>query len=286
VPPEPSDAPTGVASARPVGVRATTAAVTGGTLVAVALHNDTDVDVRVRVENDLDGPVLPPRREGVPAAGWDADGFTGTVPAGSRRGIGYACPCSEAPPEGSGPVSVDVLGPADDAGRPTPDRVADAARSLGEATPPADAVPVAPASAADPSPTDRRIRRRGEPVGSSPTDVPPPVVAWLDTVEERIRRAERLTDATADEAATTLDACGGVDGVVALPDDLERDLTALRAAGDRIQALAARVDDADPGPVVSSLAAADGDEPGPVADGRDPESESDPDVAGPRGATR
>lgn len=269
VPPDPQEAPTGGPSPRPVRVAADTTATSGGALVAVTLHNDTDVDVRVRVENDLDGPVLPPRREGVPAAGWDAEGFTGTVPANSDLGIGYACPCRGEPPDGADPISVDVLGPADEDPASTPDRVAAAVRSLGRSTPPADAVPVPAAPAADPDATgDGQDRRREAPRSSGTADPPAPIVAWLDTVEERVGRAERLVDATADEAAAILDACGGVDGVATLPDDLERDLASLRKVGDRIEALATRADAADPGPVASSLAAAaGGDRPTSGSDG-------------------
>ncbi len=264
VPPDPPDAP----SSRPVRADVTTTATAGGVLVAVTLHNDAAVAVRVRVENDLDGPVLPPRREGVPAAGWDDDGFTGSIPANARLGIGYACPTADGGgvggtprnPDDSDPepVSLEVLGPADGGESSTPDRVAAAVRSLGRATPPADAVPTAvtaDADAPDPS-ADYHPCRCGDPVESGPSDVPPPVAAWLDAVETRVRRAEDLTDATADGAAAVLADCGGVDGVATLPDELERDLASLRATGGRIERLLARAAETDPDPVLSSLAAA------------------------------
>lgn len=250
----------------------TTATTAGGVLVTVTLRNDTAVAVRVRVENDLDGPVLPPRREGTPAAGWDEDGFTGTVPADSRVGIGYACPIaggdaarvtpsdpdrSSDPDPGVTSVSIDVLGPANTDEPRESDHVGDAVRSLGRATPPADAVPTPPT--VDPGATvaDRRARPPGERVDSNPSGVPDSVVAWLDAAETRIERAERLTDATADEAGAVLEDCG-VGGVADLPDDLDGDVAALRAVGHRVEDLAARATATEPAPVVSSLVAAAG----------------------------
>jgi hypothetical protein len=269
VPPDPSDAPTDAAS-RPVRADVTTTATAGCVLVAVTLRNDTAVAVRVRVENTLDGPVLPPRREGVPAAGWDEGGFTGTVPADSRLGIGYACPetggdaadgasaDSNADPD-SEAISFEILGPADEEAPSESDHVADAVRSLGRATPPADAVPTSPTVDLGAPTADRRGRPPDEHAEPNSSGVPDPTAAWLDAVETRIERAERLTDATADEAAAVLEGCG-VDGVADLPDDLDEDIAALRAAGDRVEELTARATAAAPESVVSSLVdAADGD---------------------------
>jgi hypothetical protein len=242
-------------------------------LVAVSLCNDTAVTVRVRVENDLDGPILPPRRGGVPTAGWDAEGFTGTVPANARLGIGYACPVGDGgaadraasnsnpnrdwdPDPGSEAISLEVLGPADGDEPSASDRVDAAVRSLGRATPPADAVPASPTVDPDGSAADRRSSRRYEPGGSGASDVPAPIAKWLDAVESRVQRAERLTDATADEASAVLDECGGADAVATLPGDHERDLASLRAVGDRIEELTGRAAAADPEPVVASLTSA------------------------------
>ena len=155
------------------------------------------------------------------------------------------------------PVSLDVLGPADDPDPSGPDRVADAVRSLGRAAPPADAVPSSGAAHA----------RADAPAADSAGDPPTPVAAWLDAVEARVRRAERLADATADEAASVLEVAGGADGVATLPADLDRDAASLRAARDRIDHLASRAAAADPEPVVSSLvAAADERHAGSTAD--------------------
>jgi hypothetical protein len=75
----------------PLETSVSTTIVSGVTLVRVELRSTVDTDLRVRVANELDGPVLPPRREGVPAAGWDANGFRGIVPGSGRLGVGYAC---------------------------------------------------------------------------------------------------------------------------------------------------------------------------------------------------
>ena len=274
--PDSPDGSTDSTDARPVRADVTTTATAGGVLVAVTLRNDTAVAVRVRVENDLDGPVLPPRREGVPAAGWDEDGFTGTVPADSRVGIGYACPTADGdaadvtpsdpgpnsdPDPGVDPVSLDVLGPVDADEPRASDHVGDAVRGLGRATPPADAVPTSPTVDPGAPVADRRARHSGERADPNSSGVPDPVTAWLDAAETRIERAERLTDATADEAAAVLEGCG-VDGVADLPADLDGDIAALRAVGDRLEDLLGRATAAEPAPVVSPLvAAAGGDTP-------------------------
>jgi hypothetical protein len=262
------------------------------TLVRAELRSAVAVDLRVRVRNELDGPVLPPRRAGVPEAGWDADGFSGVVPADGRLGVGYACPTTDAdigedadddgdgewggdgdsdgdgdagatPAECVGsaeadPVSIEIRGPATEAGRapaiengctPATDTVASAVRSLGRANPPADAVPVdAETGGGDPLGTDGSTSRDA--------DVPAAVREWLDAVETRIDRGERLDGASAAEAAATLDACGGIDGIETLPDDLSVDLASLRAAADRIDGLVSRAAATDPAPVVASLSEA------------------------------
>lgn len=49
----------------------------------------------VRIENRLPGPVWPPRADGRPVEGWDSDGVTTTVSAGTTA-LGFA---TSAPPE-------------------------------------------------------------------------------------------------------------------------------------------------------------------------------------------
>jgi hypothetical protein len=277
----------------------TVTSVAGAALVRVELDSTVDVDLRVRVRNELDGPVLPPRREGVTAAGWDDEGFVGVVPAGGRLGVGYACPtadgvadaieqagpvsgvhgdtdtvASDTDPEmevtgtpygnGAPVVAVELLGPAtDDRSETDDDRtfpsdtVASVVRSLGRANPPADAVPVGPTAAANrDNPGSDGDGPGTDGMDPLAPDVPPSVGEWLNAVETRIQRAERLADGSAADAAATLENCGGVDAVAGLPDALDSDLASLREVSDRLDGLAARAATADPGPTVSALSEA------------------------------
>jgi hypothetical protein len=102
------------------------------TLVTVRVTNDGTRAGTVRIENQLDGTVRPPRRNGVPEQGWDADGATCVVPAGETVSLGYACraPLAE-PPLTLAEVSRDVA-------EPSP--VDRALRSLDDHAPPRAAV--------------------------------------------------------------------------------------------------------------------------------------------------
>ena len=113
-------------------------------LVTLVVENSTETARRVRVANRLDGPVWPPRREGVPEAGWDDGGFEGVVAPGASRALGYASPAPPADPpaelvwteragETEAERSPDTFD--DDA---TPEGIV---RALGDPRPPADAVP-------------------------------------------------------------------------------------------------------------------------------------------------
>jgi len=70
----------------------------GATLVAVVIENPHDRPVRVRVENDLPGPVWPPRKRGQPEPGWDEDGYAGVLDPGERTALGYAVPATGGSP--------------------------------------------------------------------------------------------------------------------------------------------------------------------------------------------
>ena len=165
-------------------------------LVTVELHNPSPVDRRVRVTNRLSGPLLPPRRAGVPERGWDADGFTGVVPAGDHLALGYACPASDDRP----PVEIS------DEGRATADEsgttVAAAIRGLDEARPPADALPDGSATGeadAGEAPNDGTgTRNRDSPASNrepateaeppASNDGSPPTVAPLPSATSTSRR--------------------------------------------------------------------------------------------------
>lgn len=255
----------------------TTESVAGATLVTVRVRNEAPVPRRVRVRNELPGPVLPPRREGVPERGWDESGFEGVLDAGEKRALGYACPVVS---DGDRPVSVASLGRAE-SGRAA-DRENEAIRALGRARPPADAVPVpgrslardslpddaeGPAASDDVRPGDEAD---GTHVAGTHADEdasersvseeasdgrdrgprPPAVASWLDAVEARVRLAERLTDATATDAAAVLETAGDVSG---LPSAVDADEAALRAVAARASELADRAAETDAGPVVDSL---------------------------------
>ncbi|ELZ57901.1 MULTISPECIES: hypothetical protein [unclassified Haloferax] len=248
----------------------------GVALVSVRVDNDAPVDRRVRLRNRLDGPVLPPRRAGVPEPGWDDEGFEGVVPAGSTVALGYAVPLSppgdrdaEAVDADSLPehaVDVETLGRADESDEAADSTPEGAIRSLGSARPPADAVPVS----ADPSPTvsapetpesapDTAGDERSTP-SEQPTDADvsaavepreprdhetqrPSEPASLAAVERRIDLAERLDGASvADAAAALSETERGVDALESLDADRER----LRRLAARATALADRAADADP----------------------------------------
>lgn len=134
-------------------------------LVAAVVANGTPVARRVRLTARADGSVHPPRRRGVPEAGWSEDGFDGVVPAGGRRALGFAVggPVADPPVEvtdrgrvagdarGDGTVGRDGRsgeplepGAVGDA-EPTP---TDLLRELGSPAPPRDAVPAPEADAA------------------------------------------------------------------------------------------------------------------------------------------
>ena len=74
------------------------ATTTVGDVTLVTLSVSSTDPTHVRIENCLDGPVWPPREQGVPAAGWDDGGFSGVVDG--RLALGYACPAehSKGPP--------------------------------------------------------------------------------------------------------------------------------------------------------------------------------------------
>lgn len=108
-----------------------------------------DPALTVTVESLLDGPVWPPRRDGVPIAGWSGRRFETAVSAGERVAVGFASPAAPADP----PVEIadrtrGAVRSSDDA---TP---SDVLRALGDPSPPRDAVPSP--GRADPEHTDER----------------------------------------------------------------------------------------------------------------------------------
>jgi hypothetical protein len=170
----------------------TTAA--GVAFVSVRLRNPTPVARRVRVENRLAGPVLPPRTAGVPEAGWDATGVTVVVRPAERRPLGYACALDATADDSArdsslaDPPAVVVAderassgdGQVPETGTPDADATVHAVvRDLGRSAPPRDAVPppdfdsdtgTTPAAPA-PS-TDETGRTVGDATGTGSPDAP------------------------------------------------------------------------------------------------------------------
>jgi len=197
----------------------------GVTLVTARLRG-VEEPTRVTVRNALDGPVWPPRREGVPVAGWDDTGFSAVLDPGDHA-LGYASPAepSDPParlvdttpmPEGTDGLSSDH----------------DVVRELGDPSPPADAVPVTDDPGVDPTATAGR-----------PTESPLPtaVADWLANVEDRVERAEQLADAESLPAATeAVRSAGSLDEVRTLAERGDRDVRTLRRLAARAESLADR----------------------------------------------
>ena len=195
---------------------------TAGDVTLVTLELSSTDPTHVRVENCLDGPVWPPREQGVPAAGWDEAGFSGVVDG--TLALGYACPVTD--PDEQAAEIVERRPPTDDEDAPTARSLV---RELGDAAPPQDAV--APAIETDET----------EPVTrSNATALPPEVTAWLDEVTGRLADANRLAAATSvAEAADAVETAGGPAEVRALRDQLAADREALDAVATRCVSLAA-----------------------------------------------
>jgi len=236
----------------------------GVTLVTISLA-DIDVPTRVDVRNCLDGPVWPPRCEGLPEAGWTEQGFRGVVTPGSHA-FGYATP---APPDGA-PARLTDAEPAPDAepvGELTdsPDAVL---RELGDPSPPADAVPAVDGESGpgltDEKPEEGLSRQERDPSAlDSPTsgtadqaglesahrpdaahdgqqaDLPHAVGPWMAEMARRVDHAEALAAVeTVPEATTAVRAAGGLADVRKLAGG--NDERQLRLLARRARALADR----------------------------------------------
>lgn len=221
-------------------VDCTSVETAGVTLVGVRLAA-SDAE-RITIEPTHEGPVWPPRRQGVPEAGWDGDRWSGTVHPDRERALGYATPADvEAP-------AVEIVETAT-AGRDEADEVdaAGVVRALGDHRPPRDAVTPpgerpteepgpggAGTEGSDPSP-------EAEDGGRDSADVPD-----LAAVEARLDRAESLApiDSAAD-ARRAVATVGGPAAVRDLADALDADRAALSRLSDRVDGLAARAERVD-----------------------------------------
>lgn len=154
----------------------------GVTFVAVTVANDGSTPRRVRIESELDGPVWPPRTNGVPEEGWSEAGFEAVLAPGERRGVGYATP---APPDEPA-VSVTATDVPEDGDEDARDPV----RDLGDPRPPRDAL-------------GDRSRGTGD-------AVPDAVAKWLDDVSTRVESGDSTAgDRSALARAARLDERAG-----------------------------------------------------------------------------
>ena len=251
-----------------------------GGVTLVRLLVTSEASERVRVTNCLDGPVWPPRRQGIPEEGWDEDGYEGSVDADERLVLGYACPAEPSEP----PARLTSLGADDTDGAVT---ARDVVRTLGDPSPPRDAVsdggtgtfdghgantPGDPDGASvrntedgatgdgngaldewewpganggsDVDSADERESDERLPRDVAPRDDQAAVEAWLANVEDRVGRAERLAGVSSvSEASAAVSELGGPDDVTRLPARLDEDRERLREIAQRCERLAARLED-------------------------------------------
>ncbi len=106
-------------------------AIDGATLVSVIVENPHDEPARYRLENELDGPVWPPRRRGYPEPGWDESGYEGVLEPDERESLGYAVPANPVDP----PARIAWTEPAREIQR-HPDTAVTTARSFSDPRPP------------------------------------------------------------------------------------------------------------------------------------------------------
>jgi hypothetical protein len=137
-----------------VNVSVRTSRRAGVTFAHVVVENPSGERQRVRLAIACDEAVWPPRRRGVPEAGWDADGVVVTVAAGGVRGVGFATPAdavavehAETTARGDGLARDQVVesGPASPSGAGADvdeaSRVDGVVRALGSFAPPLAATP-------------------------------------------------------------------------------------------------------------------------------------------------
>ena len=242
--------------------------VDGVWFVACRLHNPTEVARRVRLDSRLDGPVLPPRRRGVPEAGWDATGLTLELGPDERRGVGFACPLpsprgpttdgDQTPPAPDPPVAITGCSPVDPDGPPSTPTVADAVRRLGDHRPPravvtdvgagtdVAATSVTSTTDGDPGAVATEETEDGQPGdGDVCLETTAAITAWVNTVEGRIERAERLTNADLETATAALERVGSAADAVDVAHQVDADVARLTRLADRASSLAARAEATD-----------------------------------------
>lgn len=212
---------------------------TGG-ITLVELFVTSETDERVRIESELT-PVWPPRRQGVPADGWDKDTFEGTVEAGTTLVVGYASPAEPVDPPAK------LVSP--DSGETVTPR--DLVRSLGEAGPTRDAITTD--QGGDPTRPDERVTQsdgedtyRDDRQGDDPETAHADPTAWFDTLADRLEAAEQLAGVQGvEEARDAVVSVGGLEDVRRLQAQLDADRRQLEQVRQRSTTLADRLDAVD-----------------------------------------
>lgn len=214
-----------------------------GGVTLVHLLVTSEATERIRIENRLDGPVWPPRSQGVPEEGWTDEGFEGVVAADERLVLGYASPADPTEP----PARIAAAEPVDGDRCEDPVSARDVVRTLGDPTPPRDAVPQdadstqARETALENDRSDSQHESRSG--RSRETESRAAIDAWLDDVCERVDDAERLARASSvPEASAAVDAVGGAEAVADLRERLEADRERLEELAAESERLAARIE--------------------------------------------
>lgn len=147
----------------------------GITLVELLVTSERNCEIRL--ESELQ-PVWPPRRQGVPAAGWEDGTFVEELQADERLVLGYASPAEPVEP----PAELQVISKTGS----DPFSPRELIHALGDPKPPRDAVPagntVSTAFETERSALDSPQR---EPL-------PPLFESWFEAVESRLAEATQL----------------------------------------------------------------------------------------------
>lgn len=240
----------------------------GISLVCCRVHNDDAVRRRIRIENRLDGPVLPPRRAGVPEAGWDATGVTLRLAPDERRALGFAVPAQpiEPPVEVVDIETVEPNANTSEIGQPTDDGISSAAaaalRDLADHRPTrstvtertvdvpendlgggVESIELGPVEF-DGTDNDDSDRERNS-IGVDPPSTANCIEEWFDAIETRLELTEQLTDADLETATAVVEKSDGVDELAALDERVTADTERLREVIDRASSLAARAESTD-----------------------------------------
>ncbi|WP_096390487.1 DUF7857 domain-containing protein [Halopenitus persicus] len=238
----------------------------GLAVVTCVLCNDAPAEKRVRLRNDLEGPVVPPRRRGVPESGWDRDGYTCRVNGNSTVGFGYVCPALTSVDRR--PMTIESVEDVDDeddgtaaGGTETDDAatesaVASAIRTLDDHRPPRGSVP-SDGNGGGGEPVDAgesgKVPTEETPTGKPPTEdgangmtsideksingeAPARIEDRIDAVGDDLDRLGRLTDADLETAASVVAESGDLQ-------TLESDVDRLAAAIDELRTLRDRIDE-------------------------------------------